>query len=167
MLNIEDKKGFLPVGDGHTLYYETYGNPEGIPVVFLHGGPGMGCAESDRRFFVPENYYVILFDQRGCKRSTPFGSLENIEPFDHAKDITVLLDHVGIEKAWLFGGSWGSSLAMIYAIQNPERVSGLVLRGFFPANKDCVDFFVQGGCRPFFPKAWKRFSDMVPERTST
>src|SRR5210317_1955268 len=110
------KSGYINVSDGHSLYFELYGNPNGIPVLFLHGGPGAGFSEKDKQFFNKRIYNVIFFDQRGSSRSKPFGSIENNTTQDLVRDINLLLDHLNFDKVYVFGGSWGSSLALIYAI---------------------------------------------------
>lgn len=160
--NLESyKKGFIDVGDGHSLYYELYGNPKGIPVVFLHGGPGAGFSDKDKTFFDKRRYNVILFDQRGASRSTPFGSIENNTTQNCVDDINKLLDFAGFDKAFVFGGSWGSTLALVYAIQHPERVLGLILRGIWLANRYAIDHYIGGGIKEFFPDVWERFNKLV------
>ena len=158
---------YLDVGDGHQLYYETYGNPSGIPVVFLHGGPGLGCSDTDKRFFDPQIFFVLFFDQRGAGRSLPKASLENNTTSKLIEDITRLLEELNIPKAIFFGGSWGSTLAMLYAIQHPDQVEALILRGFFPGNKACIDYYEKGSLATFFPEAWSRYERMVPEENRT
>lgn len=155
------QKGFLDVGDGHNLYYELYGNPKGIPVVFLHGGPGAGFSDKDKTFFDKRRYNVLLFDQRGSSRSTPFGSIKNNTTQDCVNDINKLMDYVGFSKAYVFGGSWGSTLALVYAINHPERVLGLILRGIWLSNKYSLDHYIAGGIKEFFPDVWERFSTLV------
>ncbi len=158
------RSGMLHVGQGHSIYYETYGNPRGKTVLFLHGGPGLGISERDRRFFDPKVYHAILFDQRGAGRSRPSASLEHNTTADLLGDIDLLFDHLGVKSAILFGGSWGSALALLYAMRRPEKVKILVLRGFFPVNKRCRAHFEQGGTAPFYPEAWQRYIDLVPEQ---
>lgn len=160
---MKNTSGYLDVGDGHQLYYETQGSPKGIPVLFLHGGPGYGFTESDKEFFDPEVFYAILYDQRGASKSTPYGSLENNTPAHLVADITKLLDFFEVEKVILFGGSWGSTLALLYAIENPSRVKGMVLRGIFPGTKKSIQHFTQGAVGQYYPEAWERFVEMVPE----
>ena len=155
--------GYLDVSDAHQLYYELYGNPKGIPVLFLHGGPGAGFSDKDKQFFDPDIYRVIFFDQRGASRSKPFGSIENNTTQHLIKDINQLLDHFNLKKVCLFGGSWGSTLALVYAIQFPERVSGMVLRGIWLANKYGLDHYIRGGIKEFFPEVWERFANLVKE----
>ncbi len=157
------KKGYIDVTDGHSLYYELYGNPNGIPVLFLHGGPGAGFSDSDKQFFNKSRYNVLFFDQRGASRSKPFGSIENNTTQHLLKDIDYILDQLGFHKVYVFGGSWGSSLALIYAIHNPDRVLGLVVRGIWLANKYGLDHYMNGGINEFFPDVWQRFKSLVPK----
>jgi len=124
------KSGYIQVSDGHQLYYELYGNPKGIPVIFLHGGPGAGFSDKDKQFFNKRRYNVLFFDQRGSSRSKPFGSIENNTTQDIVEDINKVLDYLDFDKVYVFGGSWGSTLALVYAIHHPDRVLGLILRGF-------------------------------------
>lgn len=160
--NLESyRKGFLDVGDGHNLYYELYGNPRGIPVIFLHGGPGAGFSDKDKTFFDKRRYKVLLFDQRGSSKSTPFGSIKNNTIQDLVEDINKLLDYVGFDKVYVFGGSWGSTLALVYAIHHPQRVLGLVLRGIWLSNKYSIDHYIAGGIKEYFPDVWERFAKLV------
>lgn len=156
------QSGYLDVGDGHQLYYETYGNPEGIPVLYLHGGPGYGFSDKDKRFFDSTHFHAILFDQRGASRSKPYASLEKNTTQELVADISKVLDHFSIEKTILFGGSWGSTLALLYAIENPSRVTGMVLRGIFPATRDSINHFFSGAVELYYPEAWERFISLVP-----
>ena len=128
----------MDVGDGHTVYFEQCGNPKGIPVIVLHGGPGGGCSPSMRRYFDPEKYHVILFDQRGCGRSMPFASVTNNTTWDLVADIELIRMALGIDKWIAFGGSWGATLALIYAEAHPDRVSHIVLRGKDELGKDLI-----------------------------
>jgi proline iminopeptidase len=155
------QKGFLDVGYGHSLYFELYGNPKGIPVVFLHGGPGAGFSDKDKTFFDKRRYHVLFFDQRGSSRSIPFGSIENNTTKDCVNDINKLLDHVGFNKVYVFGGSWGSTLALVYAIHHPNRVLGLILRGIWLANRYAIDHYIGGGIKAYFPDVWERFGKLV------
>jgi proline iminopeptidase len=157
------RKGYIPVGEGHELYYELYGNPKGIPVLFLHGGPGAGFSDSDKQFFDKRRYNVLFFDQRGTSRSKPFGSIENNTTQDLIHDINLILDRLNFGKVYVFGGSWGSTLALVYAIHHPERVSGLILRGIWLANDYGIDHYIGGGIKEFFPDVWKRFAALVKE----
>jgi proline iminopeptidase len=153
----------LAVSDGHTLYVEQCGNPAGLPVLFLHGGPGGGCSELSRRFFDPDRCRVVLFDQRGCGRSRPFASLEANTTWHLVEDIERLRRHLGVERWLLFGGSWGSTLALAYAERYPERALGLVLRGVFCATLAELDWFYRGGTAQLFPDAWEAFVAPLPE----
>ncbi len=157
------QSGYIDVTNGHSLYYELYGNPKGIPVLFLHGGPGAGFSDADKKFFNKNRYNVLFFDQRGSSRSKPFGSIENNTTQDLLHDIDYILDKVNFDKVYVFGGSWGSSLALIYAIHNPNRVLGLVVRGIWLANKYGLDHYMNGGINEFFPDVWGRFKSLVPE----
>lgn len=155
------KNGFIKVTDGYKLYFELYGNPKGIPVLFLHGGPGGGFSDSDKQFFDKRRYNVIFFDQRGSSRSKPFGSIKNNTTQDLVKDIDRILDYLNFEKVYIFGGSWGSTLALVYAIYNPRRVRGLILRGIFLANEYSLDHYINGGIKEFYPDVWNRFVSLV------
>ncbi|MBS1994588.1 MAG: prolyl aminopeptidase [Cyanobacteria bacterium SZAS LIN-3] len=156
--------GFLDVTDGHKIYFEESGNPNGKPVVFLHGGPGGGTSPSYRRFFNPDVYRIIIFDQRGCGKSTPFASLENNTTWDLVADIEALREHFGIEKWMVFGGSWGSTLSLAYAEAHPERVTELVLRGIFLGRKLELDWFYQQGASFVFPEYWQDYYNHIPAR---
>ncbi len=153
----------MKVEDGHQVYIESYGNIDGVPVLFLHGGPGLGCKDTDKDFFNPEKFYLIFFDQRGAGKSLPYGSLKANTTQHLLDDILRILDYYELDKVVLFGGSWGSTLALLFAIAHPERVSGMVLRGFFPANRRCTDYFEKGGTQLFFPEAWERYIGLVPD----
>jgi proline iminopeptidase len=155
------KNGFINVSDEHKLYFELYGNPKGIPVLFVHGGPGAGFSESDKQFFDKRRYNVIFFDQRGSSRSRPFGSIRNNTTQDLVKDINKILDYLNFDKVYIFGGSWGSTLALVYSINNPKRVLGLILRGIFLANKYSLEHYINGGIKEFFPDVWDRFVKLV------
>ncbi|HJR11359.1 MAG TPA: prolyl aminopeptidase [Rhodanobacteraceae bacterium] len=155
----------LAVDARHTLYVEECGNPDGLPAVFLHGGPGAGLSPYHRCFFNPARWRVVLFDQRGAGRSTPFAELENNTTQDLVADIEKIREHLGIERWLVFGGSWGSTLALAYAETYPERVTGLVLRGIFLAREEELRWFneIDGGARCIFPERWARFRDFIPE----
>ncbi|MEM7059462.1 MAG: prolyl aminopeptidase [Pseudomonadota bacterium] len=153
----------LPVTDGHELYVEQCGNPEGKPVVVLHGGPGAGCSPFMRRFFDPKRYRIILFDQRGAGKSTPSAGLEANTTWDLVEDLERIRTHLEIDKWQLFGGSWGSTLALLYAQKYPECASELVLRGIFTMSQAELDWFYAGGAARFFPEAWDDFIDLIPE----
>jgi proline iminopeptidase len=149
--------GMLNVGGGHSIYWEQSGNPSGIPVLFCHGGPGSSCSPAHRRFFDPERYRAILFDQRGCGRSLPLGETCNNTTWDLVSDMEALRLHLGIRRWLLFGGSWGSTLALAYAQNHRQPVLGLVLRGVFLGTADEVDWFLYG-LRRFLPEAWNKFA---------
>ncbi|QJD30351.1 prolyl aminopeptidase [Methylococcus geothermalis] len=155
------------VGNGHAVYVEECGNPEGIPAVFLHGGPGSGCRSHHRSFFDPERYRAILVDQRGCGRSTPHGRLRNNTTRHLLGDLESIRACLNIPKWLIFGGSWGAALALLYAQAHPERVSGLVLRGSFLARKRDVDWFVRDGASRFYPEDWQRFIDNFSPKERT
>lgn len=156
-------EGHLPVGDGHRLYYERYGKPGGLPVLFVHGGPGAGFSEDDKGFFDPETFDVLLFEQRGSGRSEPFASLE-ANTTDHlVDDMERLLDAFSWDDVILFGGSWGSTLSLVFAIRHPRRVRAMALRGIFLADAAAIQHFVGGGAGAFFPEVWDRFVAPVPE----
>lgn len=154
---------FLNVGDGHTLYVEQCGNPSGKPVVMLHGGPGGGANPTMRRFHDPERYRIILFDQRGCGRSRPHASLDHNTTWHLVADIERIRAHYGIEAWQVFGGSWGSTLALAYAQTHPDRVTELVLRGIFTLRRAEIDWFYSNGCNWLFPDAYQAFRDLIPE----
>jgi proline iminopeptidase len=156
------EKGFLDVTDGHKIYFEVSGNPKGKPVVFLHGGPGGGSSPTYRRFFNPDLYRVIVYDQRGCGNSTPFASLEHNTTWDLVADIEALREHFGIEQWLVFGGSWGSTLALAYAETHPQRVTELVLRGIFLGRKLELDWFYQQGASFVFPEYWQDYFNHIP-----
>lgn len=153
----------FPVSGLHTLYLEECGSADGVPVVFLHGGPGGACEPGHRRFFDPEAYRIILFDQRGSGKSRPHANLEDNTTWDLIADLEKIREHLGIEKWVLFGGSWGSTLALAYAQTHPDRVLGLILRGIFLARNQDVHWFFQGEASRIFPEAWAHFVDPIPE----
>ena len=159
------KKGYLKVGDGHEIYYEMIGNPKGIPVLYLHGGPGAGIWPKDRQYFNPKKFNVLLFDQRGSGKSKPFASTKNNTTWDLVDDINKLLDMAGFKKVIIFGGSWGSTLALVYAINNPKRVKAMVLRGVWTCEReDIKKYYMGGGAANHFPDAWESFLNNVPKR---
>jgi proline iminopeptidase len=155
--------GRLRVSERHELYYEQSGNPRGKPVVFLHGGPGAGTEPNQRRFFDPAAYRIVLFDQRGCGASTPHASLEENTTWHLVADIEALRAELGIERWQVFGGSWGSTLALAYAQTHPDRVTELVLRGIFLIRPWEIDWFYQRGCDALFPDAWEEYLAPIPE----
>ena len=154
--------GFLN-DDQHQVYFEQCGNPDGKPAIFLHGGPGGGGSEDVRRFFNPDLYRIIIFDQRGCGRSKPHGCLENNTTWHLVSDIENLREKLGIEKWLVFGGSWGSTLSLAYAQAHPKSVSELVLRGIFLLRKEELHWFYQDGASRIFPEAWSGFLDIIDE----
>ena len=156
-------KGTLKVGSVHEIYFEESGNPKGKPVVFVHGGPGFGTEGKQRRFFDPNAYRIVLFDQRGCGKSTPFASLEENTTWDLVSDMEKIRAHLGIERWQVFGGSWGSTLALAYAEAHPERVTELVLRGIFLIRKQEIDWFYQRGASALYPDAWEGYLAPIPE----
>lgn len=157
------RTGFLDVGDGHQVYYEECGNPKGKPVVFLHGGPGGGCTPAMRRFWNPEVYRIVLFDQRGSGKSTPHASLDNNTTWDLVNDIEILRAALGIDRWQVFGGSWGSTLALAYSQAHPEKVTELVLRGIFMLRRKEIDWFYQHGASELFPDRWQHYIAPIPE----
>ena len=154
--------GRLRVSPVHELYYEVSGNPAGKPVVFVHGGPGGGTNPNQRRFFNPEAYRIVLFDQRGCGRSTPHASLVDNTTWDLVADMEHLRMHLGIDRWQVFGGSWGSTLALAYAQRHPQRVTELVLRGVFLLRRSELLWFYQQGASAIFPDAWEPYRDHIP-----
>jgi proline iminopeptidase len=158
-----DKTWHFPVSESHTLYIEESGNPEGVPVVFLHGGPGGNCEPGHRRFFNPEEYRIILFDQRGCGKSKPHASLEANTTWDLVEDLEKIRKYLEIESWVVFGGSWGSTLALIYAQTCPERVKGLILRGIFLSRDEDIRWLFQGGAARLFPEAWQHYLEPIPK----
>jgi len=153
----------LAVGDGHSIYVEQCGNPQGAPVVVFHGGPGGGSSPMMRRFFDPAHYRVILFDQRGCGRSRPHASVEANTTQHLIADIELIRETLGIERWVCFGGSWGATLGLAYAQAHPERAAYLVLRGVFTGTQSELDWFYGGGAGRFYPELWARFVDPIPE----
>ena len=155
--------GMLKVSDIHDIFYERVGNPEGLPVVFLHGGPGGGLLPLYRQFFDPLAYHVVLFDQRGSGRSTPHAELRENTTWDLINDMEALREKFGIDKWYVFGGSWGSTLSLAYAETHPDRCLGLALRGIFLTRKKELDWFYQRGTSEIFPDFWERYRDEIPE----
>ncbi len=153
----------MDVGQGHRIYMEQCGNPDGIPVVVLHGGPGGGCSPAMRRYFDPAVYRVILFDQRGCGRSRPHAAVKNNTTWHLVDDIEAIRDALEIDTWIVFGGSWGATLSLIYAQTHPDHVSQLVLRGVFLMTQSELDWFYGGGAGKFWPEVWARFEQLIPE----
>lgn len=145
----------------HSLYVEECGNPDGLPVIFIHGGPGAGCSEDDRRFFDPTKYRVVLFDQRGCGRSKPLSLTENNTTQDLINDIEMIREKLGIQQWIVFGGSWGSTLSLAYSQHNPSAVLALVLRGIFLANRGEIDYLNSGGPGSFYPQEFQEFKNFI------
>jgi proline iminopeptidase len=154
--------GMLDLGEPHRMYYEQSGNPRGVPVVFLHGGPGAGSSAVHRQFFDPAFYRIVVLDQRGAGRSTPLGCLEDNTTPHLIADLERLRAHLGIDRWMVFGGSWGSTLALAYAEHHPERVRALVLRGIFLCRRSEIEWFLYG-LRTIFPEAWRTFAGYIPE----
>lgn len=156
-------KGYVGVGNGHELYYERYGNPDGVPIVFVHGGPGAGFTAKHRKFFNKHIHNVLFYDQRGAGKSRPFASIKNNTTWKLVEDMKRLIKHCfGDKKVYLMGGSWGSTLSLVYAIKHPETVKGIVLRGIYLATKEENDHYTGGGVESFFPDVWERFTKLVP-----
>lgn len=153
----------LAVGEPHVLHIEESGNPDGVPVLFLHGGPGAGCNSRGRCFFDPEEYRIVLFDQRGAGQSTPHACVDNNTLPDLLADIDAILERLDIERCMLFGGSWGATLALAYAQWRPERVLGMVLRGVFLCRQQDLDWFYKDGASRIFPDAWAQLCAAIPE----
>lgn len=151
----------LNVSAIHQIYFEECGNPKGYPVVFLHGGPGSGCNPSQRRFFDPHFYRIILLDQRGCGRSMPQGCVEDNDTDALVNDIETLKEHLDVTKWLVFGGSWGSTLALIYALAHPKSVTGLILRGIFLSRESELDWFL-GKVKAFYPEPWEKLLSYLP-----
>ena len=154
---------YIDVGNGHRIYCEEYGNPMGIKILFLHGGPGVGYSEKDKTLFDPEKFHVVFFDQRGCGRSLPNGEINHNTTQDLLADINKILDYLEMDKVIVFGGSWGSTLGILFAATSPHRVNKLILRGFFPAIKECVDLLLRGGIKDTHPSHWERILSMIPQ----
>ncbi len=157
------RQGRLDVGEGHELHFEQSGNPDGMPVVFLHGGPGSGCSAQHRRLLDPVRFNTVLFDQRGCGRSTPRGSLEANDTTHLVADIDTLRRHLGIDRWLVFGGSWGSTLALAYCARHPSSCLGAILRGIFLGGRADIDWFFRG-VSALLPDAWARLAAGVPPR---
>ena len=155
--------GMLDVGDGHRIYWERCGTPGAKPVVFLHGGPGGGCSPFQRRLFDPDRYDILLFDQRGCGRSTPHAELEANTTWHLVADVERLREMVGVDRWQVFGGSWGSTLALAYAETHPGRVTELIVRGIYTLTRAELAWYYQFGASEMFPEKWERFQAPIPE----
>ncbi len=153
----------LPVASPHQIYIEECGNPDGLPVVFVHGGPGAGCEAYHRRFFDPNVYRIVLFDQRGCGRSTPHAELAGNTTQALVADMETIRQHLNIDRWVVFGGSWGSTLGLVYAQSHPERVQGLILRGIFLCRPHEIEWFYQQGASRIFPDYWEDYLRPIPE----
>jgi proline iminopeptidase len=156
------ERGMLSLDHGHAMYWEQCGRPDGVPVLFLHGGPGAGASAMHRRFFDPNHYRIIVFDQRGSGRSTPLGSIVANTTPNLVSDIEKLRQFLRVDRWLVFGGSWGSTLALAYAEAHPARCHGLIMRGIFLCRKEEIDWFLYG-MRSIFPEAWREFSGFLPE----
>ena len=154
---------FLKVSKLHTIFVEESGNPEGKPVIFLHGGPGGGSEPIYRQYFDPQRWRIIIFDQRGCGKSLPHAELEENTTWDLVHDIEMIREYLKIDSWVVFGGSWGSTLSLSYAIKNPKRCKGLILRGIFMLRKMEIDWFYQEGCSYIFPDEWENYLKIIPE----
>lgn len=153
----------VDVGQGHRIYVEQSGNPQGVPVIVCHGGPGGGCSPAMRRYFDPDIYRVILFDQRGCGRSRPYASCEDNTTWHLVADMELIRRRLEIDDWMVFGGSWGATLSLIYAQAHPDRVRHLILRGVFLMTQGELDWFYGGGAGKFWPETWARFVSLIPE----
>jgi proline iminopeptidase len=159
-----NKSGHLDVGDGHKIYYEDWGNPKATAIMHLHGGPGGGFSESHKLIYDPKVHHVIFHDQRGCGRSTPFAEVKNNTTQHLIADIEKLREHLKIDKVFVSGGSWGSTLTMLYAIAHPDRVEKIMMWGIFLLRQFELDYLFQGVPKSTFPEAWKRFISLVPQK---
>ena len=157
------RSGRLRVSEIHEIYWEESGNPNGIPVIAVHGGPGGGSSPEMRRFFDPGKYRIILFDQRGCGRSTPHSELRENTTWDLIDDMESIRDALGVDRWLVFGGSWGSTLSLAYGVTHPDRTLGLVLRGIFLVSKAEIQWFYQSGASRLFPDAYARYIKPIPE----
>ena len=153
---------YIQVDNIHKIYVEQSGNPNGIPIIFLHGGPGAGINQLYRRYFDPKVYNIILYDQRGSGKSTPYGSVKNNTTQYLIKDIKIIFEKLGIEKSIIYGGSWGATLALLFSEKHPELVHSLVLRGIFLCRKNDIRWFYQNGAHEIFPDQWNNFICNIP-----
>jgi proline iminopeptidase len=158
-----NKKGMLKVSDKHEIYWEESGNPHGRAVLYVHGGPGGGTSPDDRCYFDPQHYRIVLFDQRGCGLSKPYADLEGNTTWDLVSDMEKLREHLSIKQWTVFGGSWGSTLSLIYAQTHPESVRALILRGIFLCRQKEIDWFYQNGASHIYPDAWDKYLEPIPE----
>ncbi len=157
------RTGTLPPEDGHTVWFEESGNPDGIPVVFVHGGPGGGTQPLYRRFFDPARYRIVLFDQRGCGQSTPHAELEHNNTWALVSDMERLRERLGIQAWVVFGGSWGSTLSLAYSQNHPDRTLAIILRGIFLLRQQELEWFYQDGASRMFPDAWEQYLQAIPD----
>jgi proline iminopeptidase len=158
-----NKSGHLDVSSVHSIYWEEAGSPSGVPIIYLHGGPGGGIEDSDRQYFDPAHYRSILFDQRGSGRSTPHASLEENTTWHLVADIEKLREHLGVDRWIVFGGSWGSTLSLAYAETHPDRCLGLILRGIFTLRREELLFYYQHGANFLFPDYFEHYKSVIPE----
>lgn len=158
-----NQTGFIQVSKTHNIYWEESGHPDGKPVIFVHGGPGGGVSADTRRFFNPEKYRIIQFDQRGCGKSKPHACVDDNTTWDLIADMETIREQLNVDKWQVFGGSWGSTLGLAYAIQHPDRVSELVLRGIFLLRKAELHWFYQFGASQIFADAWQAYYEFIPE----
>jgi proline iminopeptidase len=159
------QKGYFAVGGGHEIFYSLYGNPKGIPVLFVHGGPGAGCNDDAHRHFNPKKFNILTVDQRGAGKSRPYAGLRANTTQELVQDFRKLLGFLKIKKVFLFGGSWGSCLSLCYAIKYPEQVMGMVLRGIYLGTRYENEYFLNGGPKTHFPEVWERFLSFVPKKS--
>lgn len=159
-----NKEFFIEVGNGHQLYVHDWGSPRGLPMFFLHGGPGSGTKDGHKKFFDPLKHRVIFFDQRGCGKSLPYGSLEHNTTAEMVEDITKIADQLKLKRFVIAGGSWGSCLALAYALKYPKRVQAMVLRGIFTGSEEEINHIDKGGFAPYFPDIWQRYLSATPKR---
>jgi len=160
-------QGEIKVSDIHNIYYEEAGNPNGKPIIFVHGGPGAGTSPNSRRFFDPKFYRIILFHQRGCGKSEPLGELKENTTWDLIKDMEKIRKILNIDNWVVFGGSWGSTLSLIYAINYPKSVKALILRGIWLSRREEIDWMFEGGTARFFPEIWDKFLEPIDENSKS